>query len=360
MPTDATLRMLKKYEEKATPQPFLMSLFQSPPENFHDAEKVTIDYVRGEPRIAVANPAGSFGTRKVELTKAQNKEYTPFVYDLETGLDSYNKLKRRPGVDPFDPNGGLRDILGESFRYVRELDAMIQRAGELQCAQVLTTGVITSVDSAGTTQDSCDFGLRGAHLVTVGTPWAADGLTGDAPGDVEALSEVVERNGKLEVDQAICGRGAILRMLKSSVIMANLDRLHVNAGSIEMPTKRGGATYWGRLTLGTRAIDLWSYRATYIHPQTGAHTPYIPDNKVVLRSSQGRLDMTFGSIPVIIPPDARVQQFLPPRLSSADRGFDVSLNAYVTSDNKHLFLQAGTRMLAVPTAQDTFGCLTVY
>lgn len=362
MPTDATLRMLKKYEEKAEPVPFLLSLCQAPEENFHDSQKVTIDTVRGEPRIAVANAAGSFGTRKVELTKAVNTEYTPLVYDLETTIGAYNALKRRPGVDPFDPEAGLlKDILGESFRYVRELDSMLTRGMELQAAQVLTTGIILSVDSAGTTMDSVDFSLRAAHLVTTGTAWGADGTTGDPGGDIEAIAEVIERNGKQEVDQVIAGRGAMLRLLANTKIRSGLDLLNMSNGRIDIPTKRGGAKYHGRVTLGTtRVVDLWSYRATYIHPQTGAHTPYIADNKVIVRSSQGRIDATYGSIPTIVRPDARVLEFLPPRMSNPERKFDASLNAWVTPDGKHLNLSAGTRGLVVPTAKDTFGCLTVY
>lgn len=361
MPSEATFRMLKKYEDTAPPQMFLSSLFQTPPENYHDSQKVTVDVVRNDPRVAVPIPGGMNGTRKVEMTKYQNKEFEPAVFDTEVQIASFNSFKRVPGVDPFDPQAGLlNQIVPEAMSHIRAVDAMTRRGVELQCAQVLTTGAISSVDAGGAVVFAIDFQPKGTHFVTP-TAWAADGSTGDPEGDVSALAEVVRRDGKLPVTQLIAGRIAIQRLLISAKIRANLNLWNVNFGKIEPVVRRpGGAMFHGTIQLGTEMVELWSYKETYIHPQTLAQTPFIPDNKVILRAPDGRLDLTYGSIPTIVPPDARVAQFLPSRMSNPQNGFDVSINAYVTPDNKHLALEVGTRALAIPTALDTFGCLTVF
>lgn len=362
MTADApTIRMLKKYEDTAPPQMFLSSLFQTPPENYHDSGKVTVDVIRNDPRIAVPLPGGMTGTRKVEMTKYQNKEFEPAVFDTEAQISSFNSFKRAAGVDPFDPESGrLKQIVDESFSVIRQLDGMTRRGVELMCAQTLTSGVISLVDSTGTVVFTIDFQPKGTHFVTP-TAWAADGSTGDPEGDVSALCEVVRRDGKLPVTQLIAGRVAIQRLLVSAKIRANLNLWNVNFGKIDPVARRpGGAQFHGVIQLGTEMVELWSYKETYIHPQTLAQTPFLPDNKVILRAPDGRLDLTYGSIPTIVPPDGRVASYLPARMSNAQSGFDVSINAYVTPDGKHLALEVGTRPLPIPTALDTFGCLTVF
>lgn len=357
----STLQLLKYYEDRAEPQLFLTSLCQTPPENFHDKEKVTVDVVRNEPRIAVPLPRGFTGTRLVEATKAVNYEIEPLVYDTEVSLHSYTAFKRQPGQDPFSPGSGmLGNYVAEAMSYAFMVDAMTRRGMELQVAQVITTGQIVAKDASNATLDTITFGAKGAHYVTTGTAWGADGSTGNPESDIETHAEIVDRNGKLPVDQLIFGRGAINRFLANAKIRDNMNKWNMNFGSIKPPESRGGAKFHGGIVLGSRNYEVWSYRDTYIDPNSGAHTPYIPDNKVVIRAKAGRLDATYGSIPLIVPPDARAQRFMPTRLSSSARGIDMTFNTWVTPNGKSLQLSCGTRGLIIPTAVDTFGCLTVY
>jgi hypothetical protein len=361
MPNDSTFRMLKKYQDAAPPQLFLSSLFQTPGENFHDQEKVTIDIVRNDPRIAVPLANGSeSGARFVEKTKYVNVEYTPVRYDTGVQVSSFNSSKRRPGVDPFTDVGLLRDIVSETMASVKMVDDMTRRGVELQCAQVLTTGAISLTDSAGVVVYSCNFTPKGTHFVTTGTAWAADGSTGDPEGDISAIAEVIRRDGKSNVTQVICGRLAVQRLFANVRIRSNLNLYKANFGTIEPVTKAHNATFHGRLQLGTEVVEIWSYKETYINPQTGAQTPYLPDNKVIVRAPDGRLDLTFGSIPTLLPPDSRLAQFMPARMSDPLTGLDLSINAYASLNNKNLIVEVGTRALAIPTALDTFGCLTVF
>lgn len=355
-----TLQLLKKYEDRAEPQLFLSTLCQTPPENFHRKKKVTIDIVRNEPRIAVPLPRGFTGTRSVESTKFVNLEFEPLVYDTEVPIQAYNAFDRRAGLDPFDPQAGmLGHFVEEAMDEVRVLDAMTRRGCELQIAQGLTTGQIVARDAANVTIDTITFGAKGTHFVTP-TAWSADGATGAPETDIEALSEVIARDGKRPADQLIFGRGAYLRFTANTKIRDNMNKWNMDYGQVARPQDRGGAKYHGSITIGTSNYEVWSYRDTYIDPNSGAQTPYIADNKVVVRAKAGRLDMTFGEIPLIVPPDARVKQFMPSRLSNPATGFDATINTWVTPNGKSLQLSVGTRALFIPTAVDTFGCLTVY
>lgn len=361
MPSDSTYRFLETYQDNAPPQLFLSSLFQTPERNYHNSDKVTIDVIRNDPRIAIPHPeAYEGGARMVERTKWVNMEYTPVRYDTGTNISAFNATKRRPGEDPFKDPGTLRDMVNETMSTVRMIDEMTRRGVELQCSQVLTTGAISLKDATNAVVYSCNFSPKGTHFVTVGTNWAADGSAGDPEGDISAIAEVIRRDGKLPVTQVICGRLAVQRLFTNSKFLAKFNLYKATFGTVEPVQKIANATFHGRVQLGTEIMEIWSYKETYIDPNSGAQTPFLPDNKVIVRAPQGRLDLTYGSISTVLPPDSRVAQFMPSRLSDATTGLDVSINAYVTPNNKNLVVEVGTRALAIPTALDTFGCLTVF
>jgi hypothetical protein len=53
-------------------------------------------------------------------------------------------------------------------------------------------------------------------------------------------------------------------------------------------------------------------------------------------------------------------QFMPPRIQDPTRGLDLSVNAWITPNNKHVKVSFGMRAIPIPTAIDTYGCLTVF
>ena len=86
-------------------------------------------------------------------------------------------------------------------------------------------------------------------------------------------------------------------------------------------------------------------------------------NKVVVRSSTGRLDATFGAIPNIgkllgAQATNNVLPELPSRANNVEGGMDMFWNAWITPDGEQLMGGVGSRPLMIPTAIDTFGCLT--
>lgn len=355
----STARMLDAYTEDAQSPLFLSSMFRTPPKNFHNSEKVTVDVRRSDPHLAIPLPKIGSGARKHESSKYVNKAFTPPVYDIEVPLSSYNGMERRAGKDPFEDPDFLGQVVEESFIHLRELEGMLRRAVELQASQVLQTGALDLKDAAGNTVFDLDYEAKATHIVTAGTAWAVDGSTGNPLADLADLAEVVRRDGKAEPDRLTFGTSALQRFLANADVKAQLDNRRMERGQIAPESRGAGATFVGRIWIGQYDFEIWAYKATYIDPVTGNHTPYVETNNVIMSSSEGRLDLTFGAIPMFVRPDARVLQFLPPRMSSPELGFDFSTNAWVTPDGKHLTLSAGTRPLAIPTAIDTVACFTV-
>lgn len=351
-------RLINAYLEESSAPLFLSGNFQTPPRNIHSTEKVEIDVMRDSEDVAIVIQDFTAGARENEATAYVNKGFTPPIYDEVGTITAFDAIRRMPGQNPFDDPNFAANATEQAFRIFRKLENKIRRAIELMSSQVLQTGILTLIDANGTTLYTLDFGMRSAHKITT-TAWAADGSTGDPITDLANAGILVRRNGKKVPNRLVFGSVAWLRFLANAKVSAALDKFRQNLGELNPKSRGEGATSMGYINIGNYKYELWLYDGFYKHQQTGTLTPFLPDNKVLMMSD-GRLDLTYGAIPLIVAPDQRVLPFLPPRISSSANGLDLTTNAWVTPDGKHLRVSAGTRPLTIPTAIDTYACLTVF
>lgn len=357
---ESTSRLLDAYiEQRTSPTLFLSSFFKLTERGIHASEHVEVDIRRGEPRLAVPVQDVTVGARKIETSKFENRKYRPAVVKLETPISVWSTAKRRPGENTFQDPDFRRAAREEAFMAMNECEDMTRRSVELQCAQILQTGVVDLKDENGVTIYTLDYQARPSHFLTT-TAWAADGNTGDPFADIDALGIAVRRDGKQKGTDLIFGTTAMVRFLASAKVKTRLDNLGLQRLQEVAPADRpDGATFYGTMVIGQYKYNLWMYDGYYIDPETLEPTPYVGDTNVVMVAAAGRRDLTFGAIPQFVPPDARAMQFMPSRMSSVSQQFDMTTNVWVTPDGSTLTLSVGTRPLAVPTALDTFGCLTV-
>lgn len=351
----STSQMIEMYMEEATAPMFLSGFFRSPPRNFHTTEEVEIDIVRDDEEVAIVITDVSSGARMNESNLYTNKGFKPPIFDEAGAVKAYNLAKRQPGVNPFQSPDYGANAVREAFAIFRKLERKIRRTIELMSSQVLQTATLTLTDKDGNELYVLSFDPKPTHFPTVGTSWGSSGATPFT--DLENLSDVVRRDGKREPRQLLYGQQAYRRFVSDSDVQALLDNRRLEMGAIERPQPRGmGAKFRGWLAIGHYDFEVWTYDGYYVDPVTGLLKPYIdPDNVIML--SDGRLDLTYGAIPMVAAPDPRAMPFLPGRMSSGERGLDLSTNAWITPDNKQLLVSAGTRPLTIPTAIDTFGCL---
>lgn len=353
---NTTQRMIALYMEEAQAPMFLSGHFQSPPRNFHESEKVTLDVIRDDEEIAVVVTDLSAGGRENENTLYTNKGFTPPIFKEKGVITAYNLLKRQPGVDPFqDPNHAAH-ATEEAFTIFRKLERKIRRSIELMASQVLQTGELTLRDENGVALYTLDFQAKATHLATASSDW---GAAGENPLlDLENLSVVVRRDGKQIPDRLCFGRSAYRNFINNADVQKRIERISgIGLGQLA-PVPRGmGATFQGWIWIGNYRFEMWTYDGFYRDPQTGLHVSYIADDNVIMLSSAGRLDLTYGAIPLLRRPESGPLSFLPPRMSSSERGLDLTTNAWFTPDGEHLMVSAGTRPLTIPTAIDTFARL---
>jgi hypothetical protein len=358
MSDNSTVKLIDMYVEQASAPMFLSGYFRSPPENFHTSEEIEIDVQRDDEQVAIVIHDLSVGPRKNESTLYTNKKFKPPIFDEEGHISAYDAIKRQPGQTPYMSPDYAANATKAAFDIFRRLELKIRRAVELMAAQVLQTGALTLIDGSGVAQYSLNFQPKSTHMVTVGTTWATNGSTGAPLTDLGNLATVVRRDGKMEPKRLIFGDSAWLRFLANADVKAALDVRRLNTAEVAPVSRGQGATFQGWVWIGHYRFEMWTYDGFYKHQQTGVLTPYVsPDNVIML--GDGRLDLTFGAIPIITPPDQRALPFLPPRIGSEGRGLDLTTNAWVTPNGKHVMISAGTRPLTIPTAIDTFARLDV-
>jgi hypothetical protein len=354
--------MLNAYVQKlAMPMAFLAGFFVSPPQNFYKAEEVEIDIKRGSEEVAVVVQDISAGYRMNSANLYTNKGFKPPVYKESIALNSYDLLKRRAGENPFQQPDFRAGIIESVFDEMSRIENKIRRSIELQASQILTSATLTLTDAAGLSLYALDFKPKATHFPTSAIAWNAAGAT--ILADLISLSEVIRADGLDSPDQIIMGTGSWEAFLKDPDVKARFETRRIDLGTISPMQVRGnGGTFRGVVDLGNYRFDLWTYDGRYKHPQTGVSTPFIANGKVIMRASNGRLDATFGAIPNIgreLGMKSAVSlPELPGRFSNATGGMDMHTNVWLTPDGDQLFAGLGARPLLIPTAIDTYGCLS--
>lgn len=358
--SDASTRhMIDMYFEEASPLQFLSGFFRTPDRNFYASEEVDIDIRRSGQKIAIVVADLKAGARENEATYYTNKGFLAPVFREGGTINAYDLIKRRPGqIDFTDPNF-VANAMEEAFDIARILEDKIRRSIEVMCAQVLQHGTLTLINEAGVALYTLDYQMKATHKVTATIPWALDGSTGAPITDLGNLAGVVRRDGKVNPNKLLCGTSALTRLIANPGVKALLDKQVLNLGALTPASRGQGATFYGYVWVGAYRFEIWTYDDWYEHPQTGVLTPYLEPENIVMLSDQTRLDMTYGAIPRLLPPDPQIAAFLPDRMSGPAQGLDLTLNAWITENREHLKLTTASRPLPIPTGIDAYARLKV-
>jgi hypothetical protein len=360
MSDESTKHLIESYVEESEPQGFLSGFFKSPPQNFHDTEMVEIDILRDDESIAIPITDLSTGAHVNSADVYSNKGFTPPIFDEEGVITAYSQIKRQPGVNPFVQPDFMANAWTQAQRVFRKCENKIRRAVEVMASQVLQTGMLTLTNEAGAAAFELDFQPKATHFAAASAAWAADGSTGDPLKDIEDMATVIRRDGKKVPNVLIFGATAWSRFPRNAKVKELFNNRRADQVNI-IPPRLGadGASYHGTISVGNYVYELWTYEGFYKHPVSGDLTPYVNPERVIMLASSARLDLSFGSIPMIRAPEERALAFLPARISSSKLGFDLTTNSYFTPDGKQLRVGCGTRPLTIPTAIDTFGCIDI-
>lgn len=361
MSTNVTRRMISAYFQEASPVAFFSGMFQARPENFHSSEEVEIDIVRSEEDVSIVIQDLSTGYRMNSEDLYTNKGFKPPIHKEAIPLNAFDLIKRMPGMNPFESPDFRANVITKMFNGMRKIERKVRRSVEWQASQVMQTGVVTLTDINGTALYTLNFAPKSAHFPTAGTSWASATLA-QKISDLTSLCDVIRGNGLMDPDQMIVGSTAWENLLQTTGFLDRFDARRADLGTItSMTTVGGGGQYRGVIELGNYKLDVFTYNGRYKDPQSGNSTMFLDDGKVIIRSSTARMDATFGAIPnigALLGASGRLIPELPQRMSSSDSRMDLFTNVWMSPDGEQLFGGVGARPLMIPTAIDTYGCLT--
>ena len=354
MSTTATKRMLTAYNQEAPPSLFMSGLFSRT--TFHNSASVEIDIVRSEEDVAIAIQDLSAGYRMNQTDLYTNKEFVPPIFKEAITFSANTLIDRVAGNDPFADVSFQASLTARIMQGMPKPAAKIHRAIELQASQILQTGTVTLIDSNGASLYTLDYKPKATHFPQTAVTWGTANDTIIA--DIQNLCNVIRTDGLAKADEIIFGKTAWDAFVQDSNILALLDNRRMTLGGVAPETRGEGATFMGFIIIGDCRLDMWTYDGRYKHQSTGTITEFMTSTKVIVRASGGRMDATFGNVPMILPPGARgVAPFLPTRISSRAGGMDLHPNAWVDQTGENLSAGVSSRPLLIPTAIDTYGCL---
>lgn len=348
-----TSHMLPAYLERFGAPMFLASFFT--PRTF-TSEVVEVDIQRSTGKVAIVVKDIASGARQNTFGKFSNKEMRPAVIKESFDLSGFDLPPRQPGqITHFDPDYGA-NLNAKVIRGVPEIVDKARRTVELMAAQVLQTGEVTLTDSGSAEMYTITFDPKGSHFPTVTTSWGANGATPLA--DLDGLARAIKADGRTRATRAIFGRDAWQNFIADESVQRLLDNRRTEIGSVDAKTalllETGNRR--GTIDVGTAILECWTYDGDYEDPVSEEVVPFVGDDNVILVGQNARLDICYGAIPYVRRPDPEVMRYLPSRVPGA--GLDLSVNGYFATNNQALTVEIGTRPIAIPTAIDTFGCLT--
>ncbi|HXP48629.1 MAG TPA: major capsid protein, partial [Bacteroidia bacterium] len=306
-------------------------------------KEVSIEVQRGKEKVAVDVFRGTDGNRN-QWTRSTEKLFLPTYFRENfdaTRLQLYDRLYGSTEITDAVFAAYINDVADHQL----ELQETIERAIEIQCAQVLESGIILN---AGT-NTSIDYKRKAASLVDKGTGnyWATN--TVNPFTDIEAGCNFLRQVGKAAggTFNLILGSQALSDLISNEIFTTRQNLFHMALDMVAAPQRNAvGATLHGEITCGSYKVRLWAYPQFY-DDANGVSTPYLDPKKVILIPEQPRFKTAFGAVPQLITPQA------PPRVGA------FIFTDFIDVDKRTHKFDIESCPLPIPTAVDTIYTLKV-
>ena len=340
-----TKALAARYRERIKPTGFLRSFF---PSKEFDTLEVSIEVTRGKEKVAVDVLRGTEGNRN-NFSKSTEKIYKPpyfHEYFDATTLSYYDQLF---GVNENEINmASFRAWLDETLESIDILIDTIERAYELQCAQVLTSGIVSIKNG-----DNIDYNRKAESLVQLsGAGEWVNTASCDPLKDLEDGCEFLRTVGKVAdgTFNAIFGKSAMTNMRNSDNFKSIADVRRIDLVDIS-PAQRNsqGATLQGYVQAGSYRVLVWTYPEFY-EDENGVMTPYIAENDVIMVPESTKFQLSFGAVPRLFGKVANVGANVAKKISN-ERG-SYLIGEFLDEQNTAHLIDVKSAAVAIPVAVD--------
>lgn len=303
-----TKKLIEVYKERTTPTSFLRSFFRT---SVEPTLELSIEVQRGSEKVAVDVIRGTEGNRN-QATRSTEKIFIPPAYKEYMDVTKVALWDRLFGATQIDDKVFAR-LINNIADGVMGMQEKIERAIELQCSQVLETGIVTLVSA-----DNIDYKRKTASKVDLGT----GNYFTDAIDPFDAFQDAgvfLRQKGKVNgrVLNAIMGNEAITALFANTKFKERQNLFHMSLDAVAAPQQGAvGQTYHGRITAGPYLIDLWSYPEYYdlrggtASAPTFTSTPYLNPKKVIVLPENPKFVLGYavceqlikpGEMPIVAP-----------------------------------------------------------
>lgn len=287
-----TQQLVDVYQEITRPILFFRGFF---PDVTTATKHVSIEVERGFELVAVDVLRGSEGNRNTFSKNSQKIFEPPYWREFleATDLDLYDRVLG----SQTDQNGNLfAALMNDVATRLGMLQDKIERAKELQCSQVLHTGIVT-VEQADV---NIDFKRKAASLVNSAGQYFASAI--DPFAAFEAGCKFLREVGKSRdaIFDAIVGETAMNDLLNNTIFKARQNLFNLQLDQVHGPVRQGvGSNLWGIITCGSYKVRLWTYPEVYEKPK-GTFVKFMDPKKVVMLPSNPRFKFAHTAVPQLI------------------------------------------------------------
>lgn len=298
-----TQKLIAVYRERTTPTNFLTSFFRK---SVEPTLELSIEVQRGSEKIAVDVIRGTEGNRN-QSTRSSQKIFIPPAYKEYIDVTKVALWDRLFGATEIDDKVFAR-LINNIADEVQMMQDKIDRSIELQCSQVLETGIVTLQNYT-----DINYGRKTASKVDLG----AGNYWTDAVNPFDAFQDggtFMRTKGKTNTNifNAIMGEDAITALYQNAKFLERQNLFHMALDAVAPPQRDSlGAVYHGRVTAGPYKVDMWSYPEYYdSRAATPVSTPYLNPKKVVMLPQVPNLVLGFavceqllkpGEMPIVAP-----------------------------------------------------------
>ena len=291
-----TQALLTKFDELLGIEPtgFLRSFFRK---KTTTAKTISVVVRRGTEKVAVDILRGTEGNRN-EMKQHSMKIFQPPYfreYFDATDIDHYDIVF---GAITTANNGVITQAVQSAINNIKVLKYKIERALELQCAQVFNSGIVQL-----NTGDNIDYKRQAASKPTTpsGELWTVDTVE---PGIIlQDAATFIRTEGRTHspIFNVIMGINAHNAFMNNPKVFEKGDLRRIDLVSIGMPQDMGeGAVFHGEYAYGSHKYLIWTYPQYYDNSE-GVKTPYVPDDNIFVIPTQGtEFDLSFAGVPYLV------------------------------------------------------------
>ncbi len=288
-----TQKLVAVYQEDIPVKGFLRSFFKS---EFSMTKFVSIAVRRGTELVASDVLRYSDGNRN-KFTKASLKTFLPpYFHEFLDASDHHLYDAMITAISNNDLTF-FAQMTKEMAKDFVELRKKIERAVELQCAQIFQTGIITLKSG-----DNIDFKRKAASIVGYSLPNDFSVDTVDPSEVIKEGCEFLRQTGKAQgsIFNLILGDEVISSLVNNAIIKGRNDLKNINLDQIYTPEMMPeGMALHGELTCGSYKVRLWTYPETY-ESTPGTSVNYIDSKKIILLPLKPDFTLAYAAVPQLI------------------------------------------------------------